>query len=88
MKVRPLGKRVLVKPVEEKEESASGLIIPDSAKGHVNYFVGQILDIGQEVSRVKTGDRVAYLKYGYDEVKVEGNVLRIVDEASLIAVYE
>lgn len=88
-KIRPLGKRVLIQRIEIEETSGvAGIIIPDSAKGKINYFEGKILDVGPDCKQVKVGEHVAFLKYGYDEVKVDNKPLIIAEENSIICVYE
>ena len=71
LKVKPLGDRVLVEPVEEKEEKKGGIIIPDSAKEKptegliVALGTGKTGDDGKKIPfEVKKGDRVLISKYG------------------------
>jgi chaperonin GroES len=94
MKIRPLGDRVLVKPIEEKEQTVGGIIIPDSAKekpmqGKV-IAVGKKLDSdGKEIKfDVKAGDTVLLPKYGGTEVKIEDEKLLLVREEDLLGVVE
>ena len=94
MKVRPLGDRVLVEPVEEKEQTVGGIIIPDSAKekpmqGNV-IAVGKKLDKdGKEIAfDVKKGDTVLLPKYGGTEVKINDKKLQLVREEDLLGVIE
>ena len=84
MNIRPLGDRVLVEPIEEKEQTVGGIIIPDSAKekpmqGKV-IAVGKKLDKdGKEISfDVKKGDTVLLPKYGGTEVKINDKKLQLV----------
>ena len=94
MNIRPLGDRVLVEPVEEKEQTVGGIIIPDSAKekpmqGKV-IAVGKKLDKdGKEISfDVKKGDTVLLPKYGGTEIKLDGKKLQLVREEDLLGVLE
>ena len=94
MNIRPLGDRVLVEPIEEKEQTVGGIIIPDSAKekpmqGKV-VAVGKKLDKdGKEISfYVKKGDTVLLPKYGGTEVKVGDKKLQLVREEDLLGVIE
>ncbi len=80
MKVQPLGDRVLVKPLEEKEQTSSGgIIIPDAAKEKpqegevVALGTGKKDDDGKAIEfSVKAGDKVLISKYGGTEIKIDG----------------
>ncbi|KGI57301.1 co-chaperone GroES [Campylobacter sp. MIT 97-5078] len=85
MNFQPLGKRVLVKRVEETNTTASGIIIPDNAKE--KPLMGEIIAVSQELSDVKTGDKVLFAKYGGTEVKLgteEYLVLNIDDVLGIV----
>src|SRR5258708_22802983 len=78
VKVRPLGDRVLVQPIEEKETKKGGIIIPDTAKEKpqegkvVALGTGKIDDNGKKVDfTVKSGDKVLISKYGGTEIKID-----------------
>lgn len=92
MKIRPLGDRVLVEPVEEKEVSKGGIIIPDTAKekpmqGKVVAIGKKVDDDGKEVAfDVKVGDMVLLPKYGGTEVKINDKTYQLVREEDLLAV--
>lgn len=94
MKIRPLGDRVLVEPIEEKEQSVGGIIIPDSAKekpmqGKVIAVGKKLDDAGKEVAfDVKPGDTVLLPKYGGTEVKIDGQKFQLVREEDLLGVFE
>lgn len=94
MKLKPLGDRVVVKPGEGEEKTASGLVIPDTAKekpqegeviavGTGRYEDGKYVPMG-----VKEGDKIIYSKYGGTEVKVEGEEYLILSERDILAVFE
>ena len=91
--IRPLQDRVLVKRVEAEEKTASGIIIPDTAKEKpqegevVAVGPGKRLDNGsvQEMG-VKTGDRILFSKYGGTEVKVDGDDYLIMREDDILGV--
>jgi chaperonin GroES len=97
--IRPLGDRVVVRPLTEAEAgtvSASGIIIPDTAKKEkpeqgvvVAVGTGKWNDDGDKrmVMDVKVGDKVVFSKYGYDEVKVEGQEYFIVSESSILGIF-
>ena len=76
MKIRPLGDRVLVEPIEEKEQTVGGIIIPDAAKE--KPMQGKVIAVGKKTDKdgkeiafdVKVGDTVLLPKYGGTEVKL------------------
>ena len=91
--IRPLGDRVLVKPLEEKEISKGGIIIPDSAKEKpqeaevVALGTGKRDDDGKLVEfTVKVGDKILVSKYGGTEVKVEGESYTIMREDDILGI--
>ena len=92
MKIRPLGARVLVEPIEEKEQMKGGIIIPDSAKekpteGKVIAIGIKRDDDGKEISfDVKVGDTVLMPKYGGTEIKIDDKTYQIVREEDLLGV--
>jgi len=92
MKIRPLGARVLVEPIEEKEQMKGGIIIPDSAKekpteGKVIAIGIKRDDDGKEISfDVKVGDTVLMPKYGGTEIKIDNKNYQIVREEDLLGV--
>ena len=94
MKVRPLGDRVLVEPIEEKEQSVGGIIIPDAAKE--KPIKGKVLAVGKKYDKdrkevpfdVKVGDEVLLPKYGGTEVKLGEKKLQLVREEDLLGVIE
>ena len=93
MKIRPLGDRVLVEPIEEKEQTVGGIIIPDSAKekpmqGKVIAVGKKLDDAGKEIAfDVKPGDTVLLPKYGGTAVKLDGQKLQLVREEDLLGVF-
>ncbi len=92
--IKPLGDRVVVKP-ESKEEKMlpSGIIIPESAdkekpmKGKVVAVGEGKIDDGKRVPlEVKVGQHVLFSKYGYDEVKIDGEEYYILSESSILGI--
>ena len=94
MNIRPLGDRVLVEPIEEKEQTVGGIYIPDSAKE--KPMQGKVLAVGKKLDKdgkeinfdVKKGDTVLLPKYGGTEVKLDGKKLQLVREEDLLGVLE
>ena len=93
MKIKPLADRVVVKPQEPEEKTASGIILPDTAKEKpqageiVAAGPGKISDSGNIISMtVKVGDSVLYGKYSGTEITIEGNEVLIMRESDILAV--
>jgi chaperonin GroES len=93
--LKPLGDRVLVEPVEEKEVKKGGIIIPDSAKekpteGIVRALgTGKTDDDGKKIPfEVKVGDRVLVSKYGGTEVKLEGKEYKLLNSDDILGIVE
>ncbi len=94
--IRPLGERVVIRPLSEDElgtRSPSGIIIPDTVKGEkpeqgtvVAVGAGKYEDGARVPLQVAVGDRVLFSKYGYDEVKVAGEEYFIVSESNILAI--
>lgn len=83
MKINPLADRVVVEQIESEETTASGIILPDSAKEKPEE--GKVVAIGKDVVEVVVGDTVLYSKYGPNEVKVDGKEYMIVKEEDILA---
>ena len=93
--LKPLGDRVLVEPVEEKELKKGGIIIPDTAKEKptegviVAVGTGKTDDNGKKVPfEVKKGDRVLISKYGGTEIKLNGKEYKILNSDDILAMVE
>jgi len=93
--LKPLGDRVLVEPVEEKEVKKGGIIIPETAKEKPTEGViialgtGKTDDNGKKVPfEVKKGDRVLISKYGGTEIKLDGKEYKILNSDDILAVVE
>jgi chaperonin GroES len=86
--IKPLADRVLVEPAAAEEKTASGIIIPDSAKEKPQK--GQIIAVGSgkkdEPLTVKVGDTVLYGKYSGTEIAVDGKEYLIMRESDIFAV--
>ena len=90
----PLGDRVVIRPLSAETKTASGIIIPDTAKEKPDQ--GTVVAVGpgkwEDGARtpisVKVGDRVMFSKYGYDEVKVNGVEYYVVSESNIVAVFD
>ena len=95
MKVKPLGDRVLVEPLEKEEKTKGGIIIPDTAKEKpqegkvIAVGTGKLDDEGKKISfNVKKGDKVLLPKFGGTEIKLDSKDYQIVREDDILAVIE
>ena len=92
MAIKPLGDRVLVRPLDESEEKVGSLYIPDTAKekpqeGAIEAVGPGRTEDGKLIApEVKAGDRVLYGKYSGTEIKHEGKELLIVRESDILAI--
>ncbi len=95
IRIKPLGDRVVVKPIEEEEVTKSGIVLPDTAKEKpqkgevVAVGSGKLLENGERVPlEVKEGDIVVFAKYGGNEIELDGEEYVILSERDLYAVIE
>lgn len=93
MKIKPLADRIVVKSAPAEEKTASGIIIPDSAKEKpmqgevVAVGAGRVSDSGTLVKlEVKVGDKVLYGKYSGTEVTIDGEEYLIMRESDVYAI--
>jgi chaperonin GroES len=95
MKLRPLGSRVVVEPIEAEEVTAGGIVLPETAKEKPQK--GKVLSVGpgdrdEDGDRIKMdveeGDTVLFAKYAGTEIKVDGKKLLILRESDLLAIVE
>jgi chaperonin GroES len=92
MKLKPLGDRLIVRPVEEEETTASGIVLPETAKEKpqkgtvVAAGDGAIAEDGtRRPLDVSEGDEVLYSKYGGTDITVEGEDLLVLRESDVLA---
>ncbi len=94
MTIRPLGDRVVLKSYEEEATTASGIVLPGSAKEKpqlaevVAVGPGGLVDGNEVKMTVAVGDKVIYSKYAGTEVKIDGDELIIVRQSDILAVAE
>ena len=95
LKLRPLADRIVVEPLEQEKKTASGIILPETAKEKPKE--GLVLAVGpgrygEEDERipmeVKEGDKVLFAKYAGTEVKIEDKKLLILRESDVLALIE
>jgi chaperonin GroES len=86
--IKPLADRVLIEPVAAEQTTASGIIIPDTAKEKPQK--GKVIAVGNgkadEPMTVKVGDTVLYGKYAGTEISVEGTDYLIMRETDILAI--
>lgn len=90
--LKPLADRVVIKRLEAEQKTASGIVLPDSAKEKPEE--GEVVAVGpgrirhgqREDMSVKVGDKVIFSKYGPTEVKVDGEEYLIVKEEDILAI--
>jgi len=87
VKIKPLADRVLIKPMEAEQKTASGIIIPDTAKEKPQK--GTIIAVGpgtsEEKMEVKPGDVVLYGKYAGTEISIDGIDYLIMKQSDILA---
>ena len=95
LKLKPLGSRLVVEPIEQEDVTASGIVLPETAKEKPQK--GKVLSVGpgdrdEEGKRlpmdVKKGDTVLYAKYSGTEIKMDQKKLLIINESDVLAIVE
>ena len=94
-KIKPLGDRVLVKPIEESEQVKGGIIIPDTAKEKSQEAIVIELGSGKKdengkpfAFEVKVGDKVLTSKYGGTEVKIDEEKYMLLREEDILGIIQ
>ena len=95
LNLKPLGSRVVVEPIEQEDVTASGIVLPDTAKEKPQR--GKVLSIGpgdrdEDGKRipldVTVGNTVLFAKYAGTEIKMDGKKILILRESDLLAIVE
>ncbi|HEX2952696.1 MAG TPA: co-chaperone GroES [Bacillota bacterium] len=93
MNIKPLGERVIVKPLESEEKTKSGIVLPDTAKEKPQMGTvlavgpGRTLDNGQKVPlEVSVGNKVLFAKYAGTEIKLDGETYMVLKETDILAI--
>jgi len=93
--IRPLGDRIVIKVIEDTEQTSGGIFIPDSAKEKPQK--GEVVAVGQgklndknerQPMDVKVGDKILYAKYAGTDVKVDGVEYKILSVSDALAIIE
>ena len=92
LKLKPLGDRLIVRAIEEEETTASGIVLPDTAKEKpqrgrvISVGPGKLLDSGERAAiGVAEGDEILFGKYSGTEIKVDGEEIKILRESDILA---
>ena len=89
MNVKPLDDRVLVKPVDPVEKTQSGIFLPDTAKEKSQEGIVVAVGTDEDLqTKIKTGDKVLFAKYGGTEIKIENVDHIILSRGDILAVVE
>jgi chaperonin GroES len=93
--IKPLGNRVVVEPIEQEDVTASGIVLPDTAKEKPQTGMvlaagpGERDEDGKRISMdVEVGDKVLFAKYAGTELKMDGKKLLILRETDLLGIVE
>lgn len=91
--LKPLGDRVIIETVEKEEKTASGIVLPDSAKEKpqegrvIAVGIGKVTDKGERIAlEVSEGEKVIFSKYAGTEVKYDGKEYLIIRQDDILAV--
>lgn len=91
MNIKPLGDRVVVKPLAQEETTKSGIVLPDTAEKE-RKAQGEIVAIGEgekiQKLNLKVGDKVIYGKYAGDEVEIDKVEYKILKDEEVLAVMQ
>ena len=95
IKIKPLDKKVLVKPDKVEEKTAGGLVLPPSSTEGEKPETGVVIKLGEGTVKgkkvtfdVKVGDRIYFKKYSPDEIEVDSEKYFILDSDDILAVLE
>jgi chaperonin GroES len=89
MKIKPMDDRVLVQQVEAESQTASGIIIPDSAKEKPQ--IGKVIEVGNDEDLqelIKAGDKILFGKYGGEDFEINGEEYKLISRADILAIVE
>ena len=82
--LKPLADRIIIKRLEAEEKTASGIVLPDSAKEKPEQ--GEVIACGKDVKEVKKGDKVIFGKFSLTEVKVGDKEYSVIKEEDVLAI--
>jgi len=82
--LKPIGNRVLIEPVEPETKTASGIIIPDSAKE--KPLQAKVLAVGGDVEGINEGDTILYSKFAGTEITIDKKDYLILEKTDILAI--
>jgi len=85
MDIKPLGERVVVKPIEEESKTKGGIYVPDTASKEKPQQ-GEVIAVGPDFKGVKKGDKVLFAKYGGTEIKLDEEEYLVLGVDDVLAV--
>lgn len=93
MKLRPLDDKIVIKKIEREETTASGIVLPSSAKEEPN--IAEVIAVGNKIETeeemkglLKVGDKVVFAKFAGTELELDGEKLTILKWQDILAVIE
>ncbi|MDP9424932.1 MAG: co-chaperone GroES [Actinomycetota bacterium] len=87
MKLRPVGERALVKPVEQEEKTASGIVLPQTAKDQPQ--TAKVVTVGEmENGIVSEGDHVLFARFSGTEIKLDDETYLLLNSDDLLGIVE
>lgn len=87
MKIKPLGKRIVVRPLKQEEKTEGGIYLPETASKEKPQQ-GKVTAVGSEFKGVKVGDTVVFAKYGGTEIEIEDEDYLVLGEDDVLGVIE
>ena len=87
MKIKPLGKRILIKQIEQEEVTKSGIVLPGTASKE-KPIIGKVLAVGKKIEEISVGDKVIFEKYAGTEVKDGEETYLILEKDNVLAIVE
>ncbi len=87
MKIKPLGKRILIKQTEQEEVTKSGIVLPGTASKE-KPIIGKVLAVGKKIEEVSVGDKVIFEKHAGTEVKDGEETYLILEKDNVLAIVE
>ena len=89
MKIRPIGERVLVKPIKVEEKTASGIILPGAGeKERPNMAEVIAVGKGEKLAEIKVGEKVVYAKFSGTEIKDGDEKYLVLNIEDILAIVE
>jgi chaperonin GroES len=83
--IKPLGERVVVKPIEEQNKSLGSILLPEKSKEKSNQ--GEVIAVGkQENEELKVGNKVLYSKYSGTEIEFDNEKFLILEKKDILAI--